>query len=75
MTKQNHERFLAIIDDAGITIDQQKRLALYRQADKLLMDEALIIPLFYGLGLYLISSRVRKFPMTLLWRDFILDPD
>jgi oligopeptide transport system substrate-binding protein len=73
--KQGHERFMAIIDDAAITIDQKTRLALYRQADKLLMDEAYIVPLFYGLGHYLVSSRVRKFPTTLRWRDFIVDPE
>jgi oligopeptide transport system substrate-binding protein len=72
-TKQGHERFLALIDAAGTTIDQQERLDLYRQADKLLIDEALIIPLYYGMGHYLVSSRVRKFPTTLRWRDIIID--
>jgi hypothetical protein len=45
----------------------------------MLMEEALIIPLTYGLDHYFISSRVRKFPatsrLTLRWRDIVVDPD
>jgi oligopeptide transport system substrate-binding protein len=69
------EKFQAIIEEARRTMDQQKRLALYRQADKLLMDKALIIPLTYNLTHYFVSSRVRKFPATLRWQDIIINTD
>jgi oligopeptide transport system substrate-binding protein len=70
-----NERFVEIIDAARATTDQRQRLTLYCQADKLLVEEALIIPITYGLGQYLVSSRVRRLPATLLWRDIIVDPD
>jgi oligopeptide transport system substrate-binding protein len=74
-----NKKLEAITETAARTTDQQKRLALYRQADKMLMEEALIIPLTYGLDHYFIGPRVRSFPtasrFTLRWRDIVVDPD
>ena len=61
------------IEAARIMIDQHERLALYRQADKILMEEALLVPLRYILDHFIVSPRILKFPLTLRWRDFIVD--
>jgi ABC-type oligopeptide transport system substrate-binding subunit len=71
----NDERVQKMLNEARQTTEQEKRLALYRQADKLLIDEAIILPHTYGLGHYFVSPRVRKLPKTLRWRDIVLDPD
>jgi ABC-type oligopeptide transport system substrate-binding subunit len=68
-------RFIEKIETARIMTDQRERLALYREADKILMEEALIIPLIYSLMHFFISPRVRKFPLTKRWKDIIVDPD
>ena len=72
---RDNEKIQAITEAATRTTEQHKRLALYRQADKMLMEEALIIPLTYGLKHYFTSSRIRNLPGTLLWRDIVVDPD
>jgi ABC-type transport system substrate-binding protein len=76
VTRQlSDERVHQILNEARRATEQEKRLALYRQADKLLIEEAIIMPHTYGLGHYFVSPRVRKFPKTRLWRDIIVDPD
>jgi ABC-type transport system substrate-binding protein len=72
---QDNKDLQEFLHAARETVDQSQRLALYREADKLLIEEALVIPLAYTLGHYFVSSRVRKLPKTLLWQDIVLDLD
>ena len=72
---QNKHQFRDKVELARTLTDQDERLDLYREADRLLTEEANLIPLFYQLAPYFISPRVRKFSKKLLWRDIIIDPD
>jgi ABC-type oligopeptide transport system substrate-binding subunit/class 3 adenylate cyclase/tetratricopeptide (TPR) repeat protein len=72
---RTNRRVLEKIEAARILTDQGERLTLYQEADKILIEEALIVPLAYNLGHFFISPRVRKFPLTQRWRDIIVDPD
>lgn len=74
-TIRTDRRIREINKAARVLTDQGRRLALYKEADKILMEEALVVPLIYSSGHFFISPRVRKFPLTLRWRDIIVDPD
>lgn len=72
---RTNRRFFEKIEAARVLTDQHERLALYREADKILIEEALILPLRYTLRHFFVNPRVRKFPLTFYWKDFIVDPD
>jgi oligopeptide transport system substrate-binding protein len=68
-------RFRVLIQAARSVTDQATRLALYQEADKMLIEEALIVPLTYRFRHFLVHPRVRKLPATLRWRDIIVGAD
>jgi predicted ATPase len=65
------------LPEAGRVMDQERRLELYRQADELLVNEVLILPLTYEREHLLIKPWVRHYPMTasrvIFWKDVILE--
>jgi oligopeptide transport system substrate-binding protein len=73
-----NDRFAQLVEQARRTTDRAERLDLYRQADKLLIEEAAIVPLFYNKGHALLKPWVRKYPTSPVnwyyWKDVILDP-
>jgi hypothetical protein len=50
-------------------------VALYQEIDRIVVEEGITIPLFYGSYPVLFGPRVRKLPSDFQWRNFILDPD
>jgi oligopeptide transport system substrate-binding protein len=74
----HNERFVDLIDKAGQMTDQSGRMSLYREADRLLMDEAPLIPLTYGRSMQLVKPWVKNYstsPITrCLWKDIIIEP-
>jgi oligopeptide transport system substrate-binding protein len=73
-----HGDFERLIDDARGLMDQEKRLQMYHQAEKILVDEAPMFPLTYGRWHYLSKPWLRKYPVSALkgwyWKDAIIDP-
>ena len=63
---------------AGYALDQEVRLGLLRQADRLLMQEAPVIPLLYGRQHLLVKPWVSGFKVSALnrcyWEDVIIEP-
>ena len=60
-----------LIAEAEGELDPVQRLELYRQADRLLIDDAVLIPLFAYSYSYLIADRVKGFRMMSYYRvDF-----
>ena len=55
-----------LVDSAGRERDESKRYALLQQAEKLLLDEAPVAPLFFGTRTYLIRPEVKGWVPTLL---------
>jgi ABC-type oligopeptide transport system substrate-binding subunit len=55
-----------------------ERLKLHRQADKVLVEEAVIIPLTYHRQHMLVKPWVTKFPTSVIkiwyWKDVIIEP-
>jgi ABC-type oligopeptide transport system substrate-binding subunit/DNA-binding SARP family transcriptional activator len=74
-TCQEYEELMA---EARRILDQEARLRLLRQADRLLMREAPVVPLFYGRQHLLVKPWVRNFHISALnrwyWQDTILEP-
>jgi ABC-type oligopeptide transport system substrate-binding subunit len=72
------ERYDSLVAEAGRVMDQEERMALYRQADELLVAEAPILPLLYERRHLLIKPWVRHYPITasraIFWKDVILEP-
>jgi ABC-type oligopeptide transport system substrate-binding subunit/class 3 adenylate cyclase len=72
-----HEGYDRLIEEARRTTDQEERIKLYRQADRILVEEAAVIPLTYGRVHMLIKPWVRKHLLTMTmfyWKDLIIDP-
>jgi oligopeptide transport system substrate-binding protein len=58
--------------------DHTERLRLYRQAEEIMLDDAVIIPLFYHWPPYLIQPWVKNFTTSVTgdwyWKHVILEP-
>jgi oligopeptide transport system substrate-binding protein len=71
------ERYERLVSEAGRVMDQKKRMALYRQAEEILIAEMPILPLAYEREHLLIKPWIRHYPMTasrvIFWKDVILD--
>ncbi|MFA9404010.1 MAG: ABC transporter substrate-binding protein, partial [Anaerolineales bacterium] len=52
--------------------DQAERLRLLQEADRILMDEAPIMPLYYGRSHLLVKPWVKRYVED--WKDIILEP-
>jgi ABC-type oligopeptide transport system substrate-binding subunit/class 3 adenylate cyclase len=70
--------YTKLIEEAGSTPDQIERMRLYRRADRMLMEEAIIVPLSYVPNHTLVKPWVKKFPISSFrWfygKDVILEP-
>jgi oligopeptide transport system substrate-binding protein len=72
-----HEGYDKLLEEAKRTTEQEERIKLYRQADRILIEEAAVIPLTYGRAHMLIKPWVRKHLLTMTmfyWKDLIIDP-
>ena len=67
-----------LIEQARRSLDQGKRMKLYVQADRILVDEAVIVPLTYERTHMLVKPWVSKYPTSALaewfWKDVIIEP-
>jgi oligopeptide transport system substrate-binding protein len=67
-----------ILERARYATDQVERLRLYRQADRMLMEEAIIVPLSYVPNHTLVKPWVKKFPISAFrWfygKDVVIEP-
>jgi len=72
------ERFEGLVQEAQRTTDHELRMRMYRQADKILIDEAAIIPIGYSNMPVLIKPwlKLRQPSLGVLnrWKDLIIEP-
>jgi ABC-type oligopeptide transport system substrate-binding subunit len=77
-TRWQHAAYDELIEQATRVMDQRERVKLYRQAERILMEEAPIVPLCYEQGALLAKPWIRKLPVSafayLSYRDAIIDP-
>jgi oligopeptide transport system substrate-binding protein len=69
----SNARFDQLVREAGRTLDTERRNALYRAAEEILLAELPLVPLYFNSQDYLISPRVRGWRQDGLWNRFYLD--
>jgi oligopeptide transport system substrate-binding protein len=72
------ERYEDLLQQAKQTTDQAARVKIYQQADRILMQQAVIVPLFYNKRYILMKPWVKNFHSTAIkhpgyWKDVILE--
>jgi ABC-type transport system substrate-binding protein len=67
-----------LVERARRTLDQVERLKSYQLADKILIEDAIILPLVYGMTHFLMKPWVKKYPLSpkndLFWKDVVIEP-
>lgn len=73
-----NEAYAGLLEKARRAMDQGERMMLYKQADRILIEEAPVIPIGYGRQHLLVKPWVSKFPTSaikhLFWKDVIIEP-
>jgi ABC-type oligopeptide transport system substrate-binding subunit/DNA-binding SARP family transcriptional activator len=74
-----NEVYDKLVEEARRVTDQGARMQLYRQAERILVEEAAIIPLYYGRQHLLVKPWVSKFLPTSAagrprWKDVLIEP-
>jgi ABC-type oligopeptide transport system substrate-binding subunit len=77
-TRWRNEAYERLVEEARRVTDQGERMKLYGQADRILIEEAAIMPLTYARHHLLVKPWVRRFPTAPLrgwfWKDVIIEP-
>jgi ABC-type oligopeptide transport system substrate-binding subunit/class 3 adenylate cyclase len=72
------EDFDQLVESARRVLDQQERMRLYRQADKIVVEEAPILPVAYGCFHRLVKPWVLRYPTSptgsYFWKDVLIEP-
>lgn len=67
-----------LMEGARRAMDQEERMRLYQQADRILVEEAPILPLAYGSFHILVKAWVKKYLTSprkwWFWKDVIIEP-
>ena len=73
-----NEAYDGLIEEATQVTDQGERMRLVGQADRILIEEAAVMPLTYGRSHLLVKPWVRRFPTSPVrwwfWKDVIIEP-
>jgi oligopeptide transport system substrate-binding protein len=77
-SKWRHEVYDQLVERARRHTDQRERTDLYKQADRMLIEEAPLLPLSYGQQPFLVKPWVRRYPVSAMlsfpWKDVIIEP-
>jgi len=77
-TGWRNETYERVVEEARRLTDHGERMKLYRQADRILVEEAAIKPIAYSRKLWLVKPWVSRYPMSAIqecfWKDVIIAP-
>jgi ABC-type oligopeptide transport system substrate-binding subunit/DNA-binding SARP family transcriptional activator len=77
-TRWESQAYEALVERASHALDPQVRLEFLRQADQILVQEASLVPLFYGRQHMLVKPWISSFPLSALnhwyWKDTVIEP-
>jgi oligopeptide transport system substrate-binding protein len=77
-TRWKNETYDRLVEEARRIMDQGERMRLYGQADRILIEEAAILPLYYLRSHLLVKPWVKKYPTSAIkwwfWKDVIIEP-
>jgi len=72
-----NDDYKRLIAEARSLLDQSRRLQLYQQADRILIQQAAIVPIIYDRWRQLLKPWVRRFPTSGMknwhWKDVIIE--
>ncbi len=73
-----NETYDRLVERAQQVMDQGERMKLYRQADRLLIEEAPVLPLTYERRHLLVKPWVSRYPtspiQSAFWKDAVIEP-
>ena len=67
----NEVVFDGLVAKARRMLDQTQRLKLYQEADRILIEEAVVLPLVYGMTHLLVKPWVKRFPISPMGEWFL----
>jgi ABC-type transport system substrate-binding protein len=74
----HNDTYDRLVEEAKRLTDQEQRLKLYRQADRILVEEVLLTPVLSLRRHLLVKPWVRKYVMSLMgdvfWKDVVIEP-
>jgi len=77
-TRWHNKAYEKLVEEARGVMNQEERMKIYEQADRILIEEAAIMPLVYMRWHLLLKPWVRKFPTSAIkrwfWKDVIIKP-
>lgn len=66
-----------LVEKAGCATNQPERLALYGEADRVLLASTLLVPLLYGRLHLLVKPWVKRFPVSPVswwfWKEVVIE--
>jgi len=73
-----NENYAGLVQEARRSMDQEERMDMYKRADKILVEEAVIVPLNYVRWHLLTKPWVKKHPTSptysWFWKEVIIEP-
>jgi oligopeptide transport system substrate-binding protein len=73
-----NETYEGLVEEARRVTDQGVRMGMYQEADRILVEEAAIMPLAYERHHLLVKPWVRRWFLSAtdiwFWKDLIIDP-
>ena len=77
-TAWRHGPYIELVERAQRSLDQAERMQLYARAERILADEAPILPLLYERNHMLVKPWIRGFPFSAMeevfWKDVVIEP-
>jgi ABC-type oligopeptide transport system substrate-binding subunit/class 3 adenylate cyclase len=77
-TRWQNEAFDGFVEGARRVMEQEERMRMYQEADRILVEESPILPLLYGRSQLLVKPWISKLPtspiLAQLWKDVIVEP-
>ena len=70
--------FEKLVGQARGATDQGRRMAMYHEAERALMDSAAVVPLVYGRSHLMVAPAIRDYPISAIkwwyWKDAVIEP-
>jgi ABC-type transport system substrate-binding protein len=73
-TGWDNEDYNRLIARASVSTDDEQRIKLYKRADRILIEEAIVLPLVYGRIHRLVKPWVKNRFFRRYWDDVVVEP-
>lgn len=77
-TRWRNRAYDSLVNEAKRVTDRAERMRLYQQADRILIEQAVILPLLYSRFHFLVKPWLSRYPTSSIknwfWKDAIIEP-